>query len=143
MPAGFVPAPDRRMVLAEATFAGAYRQFGLRVMALAEQICPRARNEPNGDESSSPLYKSHFVQASLDPVLGWRIDVGANKSYAYFVHQGTHPHDIYPKNKQALAFFWPKAFFGYAVFAHVRHPGTRPQPWLWSATGTIIRSSLV
>jgi hypothetical protein len=34
--------------------------------------------------------------------------VGTNKSYARWVEEGTKPHDIRPKTKRALAFFWEK-----------------------------------
>lgn len=47
--------------------------------------------------------------------------------YAYFVEFGTPPHTIKPKDKQALKF---KAG-GENVFAKVvKHPGTRPNPFI-------------
>jgi len=42
------------------------------------------------------------------------------EEYAFFVIEGTRPHDIYPREKQAL--FWPGAEHP-VPFVH--HPGTR------------------
>lgn len=48
--------------------------------------------------------------------------------YALFVHEGTQPHDIYPRNARVLAFIGSD---GTQVFARVvHHPGNRPQRWL-------------
>lgn len=44
--------------------------------------------------------------------------VASNVKYAPGLEEGTKPHDIYPKNKKALA-------FGKIIRKHVRHPGTR------------------
>lgn len=51
--------------------------------------------------------------------------VGTNVSYAAAVEKGTEPHDIFPKDKQAL--YWPGAAHPVAV---VHHPGTRAQPFM-------------
>lgn len=51
--------------------------------------------------------------------------VGTNVSYAWDVENGTEPHDIFPKDKQAL--YWPGAAHPVAV---VHHPGTRAQPFM-------------
>ena len=50
--------------------------------------------------------------------------------HAVFVHWGTKPHIIRPKNKKALR--W--ATGGKFAFAHaVRHPGTKGDPWMKDA----------
>ncbi|RMB85777.1 hypothetical protein CTZ28_12590 [Streptomyces shenzhenensis] len=51
--------------------------------------------------------------------------VGTNVSYAADVEGGTEPHDIFPKNKQAL--YWPGAAH---PVAKVHHPGTPAQPFM-------------
>ena len=130
----FVPKPGWRVVLAEATFLGA-RRISLRTEALAESLCPVA------PENGGALRKAHFRRESLDAAFGWRMQIGANKSYAYSVHQGTHPHPIVAKNAGALHFNWPKAG-GFVFFVSVNHPGTKPQPWLWRAANIIIRSGV-
>ncbi len=45
--------------------------------------------------------------------------------YAYYVHEGTKPHKIYPKNGKAL--FWPGAAHPVRV---VNHPGTKGNPFM-------------
>lgn len=61
--------------------------------------------------------------------------IGSDVSYARYVHDGTRPHTIRPKRaytlsrgrKPALSFVWN----GRRVFyAKVRHPGTKPRPFL-------------
>jgi len=47
-----------------------------------------------------------------------------NAPYAIFVHEGTSPHIIRPKNKKAL--FWKGAKHPVRL---VRHPGTRANPF--------------
>ena len=49
--------------------------------------------------------------------------------YARYVHDGTRPHPIVPKNKKVLA--WIPRGSGSAIYARsVNHPGTKAQPWL-------------
>ena len=51
--------------------------------------------------------------------------------YAKFVVEGTRPHKIYPVRAKALVF---KAKSGELVFTRlVRHPGTKPNPFLTRA----------
>jgi hypothetical protein len=53
--------------------------------------------------------------------------VGTNVDYAVMVHDGTRPHIIRPRSKQALKF----TIGGQVVFAKVvHHPGTRAKPFL-------------
>jgi len=49
-----------------------------------------------------------------------------------FVHEGTAPHDIFPKNKKALR--WVPQGGGAFQFAMVvHHPGTKSDPFLFNA----------
>lgn len=53
-----------------------------------------------------------------------------NADYALYVHEGTRPHVIRPKNAQALRF----NVGGREVFAkRVDHPGTKARPFLRNA----------
>lgn len=53
----------------------------------------------------------------------------ATADYAAYVELGTKPHIIVPRNAQALAFRPSRG--GQVIFAkRVRHPGTRPQPYM-------------
>jgi hypothetical protein len=75
------------------------------------------------------------------------VGIGKEVPYGKFVHEGTRPHMIYPKNKKALAFapaagairasaFVPKGKLGATLRANmivrkgVKHPGTAPKPFL-------------
>ena len=56
--------------------------------------------------------------------------------HAKFVHWGTKPHDIRPKNKSALRWVSGSAF----VFSRVvHHPGYRGDPYLLAAADNAIR----
>lgn len=64
--------------------------------------------------------------------------------YAFYVEFGTPPHIIRPKNKKAL--HWKSG--GKDIFAKiVRHPGTRPQPFIRNTLrtkfGQIIKQNAV
>lgn len=109
-------------------------------MTLAVEICPRSGGGGGSDGNGLPLYASHFHTESMSAEFGWIIRVGAAKSYAYYVHQGTSPHEIF--GKPVLSFIWPGGPHGDGryFFTHVHHPGTRPQPWLWGAVSIVIRS---
>ena len=75
--------------------------------------------------------------------IGWDVQVSGNTKYAIFVHAGTKPHVIRPKNAKALR--WeerqkPSLIQPFKrqpvniVFAQeVHHPGTKAQPWLEQA----------
>jgi hypothetical protein len=49
----------------------------------------------------------------------------AASQIADYVIGGTDPHDIEPRSKRALAFFWDRVG-DQVVFMRVRHPGTSP-----------------
>lgn len=53
-----------------------------------------------------------------------KVEVGSG--YGLFVHEGTRPHIILPRNKQALANVRGGQFFG----KKVQHTGTRPNPFM-------------
>lgn len=53
--------------------------------------------------------------------------VGPEAPHTPYVVFGTMPHDIYPVNASCLAFEWRG---GMRFFAHVHHPGTRPNPFI-------------
>lgn len=72
-----------------------------------------------------------------DGPLKVKTGVTAKANYAVFVHEGTAPHTIRARNARALAF----TVDGRRVFAKsVRHPGTRPNPFLRQAAEIVIAS---
>lgn len=56
--------------------------------------------------------------------------------HALFVHWGTNPHIIKPKNKKALR--WPSGG-AFAFAKQVSHPGNKPDKWLERAADQIPR----
>ena len=99
-------------------------------------IAETTRRALNASRVGSPVDKgimraSHemTMQVRRTAVIG-RVHVPVK--YARMVHDGTRPHIIRPRRKQALKFFWKKK--GVTVIAKmVRHPGTKARPWLWRA----------
>jgi hypothetical protein len=59
---------------------------------------------------------------------GAKQQIGTDIPYATYVVSGTRPHDIYPRDRQAL--FWEGARH---PVGHVHHPGTKPNPFLQRA----------
>lgn len=52
--------------------------------------------------------------------------VSANALYAIYVHEGTRPHIIVPKNRKVLANKRKRVIFG----KRVQHPGTKPNRFM-------------
>ena len=80
----------------------------------------------------APQGKTGRLAASVyKEVLSGEARVGAAASYAVFVEKGTAPHEIRPVNASVLVFAVPG---GGVVFTRlVRHPGTRPNPFIQRA----------
>lgn len=73
------------------------------------------------------LRSSIKVKTTNEGLLIWMVD------YGKFIEFGTPPHIIKPTTKKALKFKSGKNI----VFAKkVRHPGTRPQPFIRTAIAT-------
>jgi len=100
------------------------------------------------DKSKEIVGKNHVVTGKLESNLSHRVNrsqgVGviwvANRgmlvpwrgkriNYAVFVHFGTKPHVIKPKDKKALRWVGNDAVFHFAKA--VRHPGYRGDPFLY------------
>jgi hypothetical protein len=79
--------------------------------------------------------KTHALQRSIGSTYhgGGRWSVSATSRHAKFVHQGTRPHVIRVRpGRRTLKFFWLKV--GQVVYpVSVRHPGTKPNPFLTRA----------
>ncbi|MFE3004242.1 MULTISPECIES: HK97 gp10 family phage protein [unclassified Streptomyces] len=69
--------------------------------------------------------RSSIVSRSEDRGRIYDVTIGTNVGYAEAVENGTGPHRIYPRTKQAL--YWPGAAH---PVAYVDHPGTAPHPFL-------------
>jgi phage gpG-like protein len=81
-------------------------------------------------QNGGPRVQTGRLRASIHHQLerdgqGLVARIGSNVEYARYVEEGTEPHRIVPRVKQAL--FWPGA--DHPVLA-VNHPGTRARPYL-------------
>lgn len=104
---------------------------------VGRHLASRARRHKHLAVTSAGL-KTGALRASIDLYFTRRgkaleVRVGANPApggsvgYALYHHEGTRPHIIRPRYKQALAF----QYRGRTVFAKVvHHPGTKPNPYL-------------
>lgn len=65
--------------------------------------------------------------------------VGTDDPVGRYVHEGTDPHVILPRNGPYLV-FWSAAA-GRVVYAkRVMHPGTKPNRWLTEALATVVNN---
>jgi hypothetical protein len=92
--------------------------------------------------TNAPVDTGRMAQAiKEDPIVSngpLRVvgGVTSHAPYSVFVHQGTRPHVIRPRNAAALRF----QSGGATVFASsVNHPGTRARPFLTNAVARVLR----
>jgi len=108
---------DLRRAIREASMSE-LRRVGPMVVNRAKILCPvdtgRLRASIKGQAQRTWTLRPQFV-------------VGSNVDYAEYVHDGTRPHVIRPRNARALRF----VVGGQVVYARVvHHPGTRAKPFL-------------
>ena len=84
---------------------------------------------PNVMSSGVSLRDAGIVQYARVPGAGAVVLVRFRKHYAYFVDQGTRPHEIRPKRKKALAFYWTRLGTD-VVLKSVNHPGYKGSRYL-------------
>ena len=106
-----------------------------RMRSIIRQVAADAR-------TNAPVDTGRMAQAiKEDPIESptpFRVigGVTSHAPYSIYVHQGTAPHVIRPRNASALRF---KAG-GETVFASsVNHPGTRARPFLTNAVARVLR----
>lgn len=105
---------------------------GMPVIRLVNQL---ARRVTNSAKQRTPVNTGNLrnsIHQEPVRVTGSVVSfsVVADADYASYVHDGTRPHVIYPKNAKVLAF----SAGGTMVFASkVNHPGTKARPFLRNA----------
>lgn len=95
------------------------KKWQATTLAVANRVTPADTGRLRGANEPTPIV-----------VAGQKVIAGVENptEYAMFVHEGTKPHVILPKNAKVLT--W-KPRGGAQVFARkVNHPGTKAQPWL-------------
>ena len=135
--AKFVPYPTQWRKFRsskQGPVGGHINKVGKRLFVLAKEDAPVGKSNDGrpyvGGKLKSSMYmvyKSHW-----NP----QVIVGANTSYAYYVHEGTRPHTIRPKKSKALRF----VYNGRVIYAQkVSHPGQKKQPFLSKNLRKVIR----
>lgn len=71
------------------------------------------------------IHMKHLSNAS-----GQYLWIGSMKNYALLHHTGTRPHIIAPKNPNGKLVFTPRGGTRVIAVRQVRHPGTKPNPYL-------------
>lgn len=95
------------------------------ILDVAKTLCPKSGQEHA--DGSPPLSETGSVVPAPGG-LGYLVRFDA--SYAAAVHNGSQPHDIYPRNARVLTF----VVGGARVYTtHVSHPGFKGNPWLRDA----------
>jgi len=105
----------------QATVNDLARKDALRVARLVE-----SRAKVLAPVDTGRLRASIKITRKLT-IRGVGYAVGTDVEYATYVENGTRPHKIRPKAKQALRF---KVGGKYVFAAVVNHPGTRANPFL-------------
>ena len=114
--------------------AAVRRHLAASIEAVARDVVEHARASHRFKTRSGTLER--FTEAKVDRA-NLRAEVGFKASdvpYGAYVHDGTPPHKIRPKDRRALR--WVAG--GDFVFAKgVNHPGTAPDPFLYNAADRV------
>lgn len=105
---------------------------GMPVVKLANQLGRRVTNSAKQRAPVDTGNLRNSIRQEPVKVSGGVVSfsVVADADYASFVHDGTRPHVIRPRNAKVLAF----SAGGTMVFASkVNHPGTKARPFLRNA----------
>ena len=112
------------------------RYLAAAVEIIARDLVEEARahhryTSRHGVAGLEGMTKSWVDRNNLSAEVGFR---AADVPYGSYVHDGTQPHKIRPRDRKALRWATGQDF----VFAKdVNHPGTRPDPFLYQAASTV------
>jgi HK97 gp10 family phage protein len=101
------------------------------VKASAREVQTAAQNNHKFTSHTGQLERAIDVRMIGDKTAEVYIDNQA-AYYGPFVHEGTKPHDIFPKNKKALRWV-PIGGNGFVFAKRVHHRGTKADPFLYEA----------
>lgn len=86
---------------------------------------------PGGKVRKGGAFKASIADRSSSGAGMARVEIGSTAAYAKFLVEGTRPHEIRARNAAALH-FWVSG--GTEMWRRtVRHPGTRPNPFVQKA----------
>lgn len=107
----------------------AVKEFAQRVHDLAEIGADKHTD-------TGALFRSLYLRSIPK---GWEVGHDLQMApHAVFVHWGTKPHVIRPKNRKALRWV-PKGGGSFAFAKEVNHPGYKGDPWLSRAAADAMR----
>lgn len=112
---GYALELDRQMTRA-------MRNAGATIAVAARARAPRGPTSHLVNSIQGVEPAGSFSRGTLE---GGAVAIAA---YAEWVESGTRPHEIRPRHRMALR--WPSASGGFSFARRVRHPGTRPQPFM-------------
>ncbi len=123
-----------------ATFAPLVPEVQQKVLrGLAQVAFDTAQRQVDTHTQTGALARSLRLRSDGDD--GWIIDHDQQHApYAVFVHWGTKPHIIRPREKKALR--WPSGQGGKTGFVFAKwakHPGYAGDPWLVQAADEAVR----
>lgn len=130
----------RRRLDAVSSNKGALRIVATQGVAEAKRLVPRRTGN-----LGRTIRVGTVTDTSATVVAGGTANVG----YALYVEQGTQPHEIVPRNAKVLAWGGARTLAGRSRrgsgptrFARrVRHPGTKPHPYLVPGVRLALRKS--
>jgi hypothetical protein len=107
-------------------------ELGVELYKRAKRMARHAKNQaPIGSgPTAGRLKRSIKVYRHERYTKGQTIRIGTSVSYAPYVHEGTRPHLILPKNPAGALKFVPKGGTMVIVTKRVKHPGSRPNRFL-------------
>lgn len=103
---------------------------GLKESCSAVQLAAKRKHRFKARTGALNRAVRYYVDDEELEGLVYLDDIAA--PYAYFVHAGTEPHDIFPNTRKALRF--RRKYARHFTFAkHVKHPGTQEDEFLYNA----------
>ena len=106
------------------------RTMRLAMKSSIRDIREHARGNHRFVSRSGNLENAISSEVFDDPISGMIFLDTGQAPYGFWVHKGTKPHAIFPKNKKVLR--WAQG--GDFIFSkNVLHPGTKPDPFLQGA----------
>jgi hypothetical protein len=105
------------------------RPLGQRWVAIANQFVPRK----TGAYAQSIFYRTYIREDTVE------IRAYSEQPKGAWIILGTQPHYIEAVNARALRFYWERGPRGPGIyyFAHVNHPGAKPNDWVAKAINVI------
>jgi hypothetical protein len=102
-------------------------QLGIELYKRAKRVARHAKAQaPIGSgPTAGRLKRSIRVYRHQRYTKGQTIRIGTSVPYAKFVHEGTRPHTIVPKNPGGALMFVPKKGGMVVITKKVNHPGIR------------------